>query len=54
MRDGALQGVDQLCDGGEDRAVVIGQFAGSGLCEPALDGFLRYQGISSLNNEVNN
>jgi hypothetical protein len=35
MRDGALQRVDQLGDG-EDRAVVVGQFAVSGLCEPRL------------------
>jgi hypothetical protein len=29
MRDGALKGVDQLGDGGEDRAVVVGQLAGA-------------------------
>jgi hypothetical protein len=27
----------QLCDRRENRAVVVGQFAVSGLCEPALD-----------------
>jgi hypothetical protein len=32
-RNGALQGVDQLGHGGEDWAVVVGQLAGSGLCE---------------------
>jgi hypothetical protein len=33
MRDGALQGVDQFGHGGEDRAVVVGQF---GICSGAL------------------
>jgi hypothetical protein len=37
MRNGALQGVDQLGDGGEDRAVIVDQLAGSGLCEATLD-----------------
>jgi hypothetical protein len=45
MRDGALQGVDQLGHGGEDRAVVVVQLVVSGLCEPALDGFLRHRGV---------
>jgi hypothetical protein len=27
----------------KDRAVVVGQIAGSGFCEPALDRFLRHQ-----------
>jgi hypothetical protein len=39
MINGALKGVDQLCHGRENRAVVVGDFAVSGLCEPALDGF---------------
>ena len=39
LRGGAQRGVDQLGQGGEDRAVVVGQFAVAGLCEPALDSF---------------
>jgi len=40
-RNGALQSVDQLGHGGDDRAAVVGQLAVSGLCEPAFDGFLK-------------
>jgi hypothetical protein len=39
VRDGAPQGVDQLGHGGEDRLVVVGQLAGSGFWESALDNF---------------
>jgi hypothetical protein len=36
MRDGALEGVDQLGHSREDWAVVVGQFAVSGLSERRL------------------
>jgi hypothetical protein len=49
IRDGALQGVDQLGHGGEDRAFVVGQLADSGFCEPALDRFLSIRGCPFWN-----
>jgi hypothetical protein len=39
LGNGALERVDQLGDGREDRAVVVGQFGISSVCQPTFDGF---------------